>query len=296
MSVIAVLVSSSLIGFYRLSVYLYRSQSFSSTFRNFREIIMSNMSIESISSCEIAGNSNYGLLKPKSPDLSQKSEVVCSFNFKEAVPGVCFVITGVILKTCERFSINLVSTGHKQDIALHLNPRLPQNYIVRNSKINGSWGTEETCSQYSSHYDLFRGHKFSIEILITESEFMLSINNRHFGSYAHRVPFRKINGIEVKGDIKEVAIDQLYRDKYPEVPTQDILSYDETLRDDVKFVVPYIANIPGGFTRNKSIHIIGRVKMLPHSIAFNLQQSPFFWPHPILWCDDDGFLLLHYEA
>ena len=137
MSVIAFFVSSSLIGFYRLSVYLYRSQSFSSTFHNFREIIMSNMSIESISSCEIAGNSNYGLLKPKSPDLSQKSEIVCSFNFKEAVPGVCFVITGVILKTCERFSINLVSTGHKQDIALHLNPRLPQNYIVRNSKING---------------------------------------------------------------------------------------------------------------------------------------------------------------
>lgn len=137
MSVIAVLVSSSLIGFYRLSVYLYRSQSFSSTLLNFRDIIMSNMSIESISSCEIAGNSNYGLLKPKSPDLSQKSEIVCSFNFKEAVPGVCFVITGVILKTCERFSINLVSAGHKQDIALHLNPRLPQNYIVRNSKING---------------------------------------------------------------------------------------------------------------------------------------------------------------
>jgi len=137
MSVIAFFVSSSLIGFYRLSVYLYRSQSFSSTFHNFREIIMSTMSIESISSCEIAGNTNYGLLKPKSPDLSQKSEIVCSFNFKEAVPGVCFVITGVILKTCERFSINLVSTGHKQDIALHLNPRLPQNYIVRNSKING---------------------------------------------------------------------------------------------------------------------------------------------------------------
>lgn len=86
MSVIAVFVSSSLISFFRLSQFLYRTRSFSRTLLNFREIVMSNLSIESISSCEIA-DSNYGLLKPKSPDLSQKSEVVCSLTFKESVPG-----------------------------------------------------------------------------------------------------------------------------------------------------------------------------------------------------------------
>lgn len=108
---------------------------------------------------------------------------------------------------------------------------------------------------------------------------MLSINNRHFGSFAHRVPYRKVNGIEVKGDVKQVAIDQVFRERYPEVPIQNIMTQD-MLNDDYKFVVPYIANISGSFTRNKSIHIIGRVKLLPHSITINLQQTPYFWPHP----------------
>jgi hypothetical protein len=51
----------------------------------------------------------------------------------------------------------------------------------------------------------------------------MSINNRHFGVYEHRVSFKKINAIEVKGDVKEVAIDQLYRDKYPDMPIPEIL-------------------------------------------------------------------------
>lgn len=107
---------------------------------------------------------------------------------------------------------------------------------------------------------------------------MLAINNRHFGSFAHRLPYRKINSLEVKGDVKEVAIDRMFRDKYPEVPIQDILTR-ELLSDESKFLVPYISNIPGSFTKNKSIHIVGRVKLLPHSITINLQQTPYFWPH-----------------
>lgn len=97
---------------------------------------MSNQSIESISSCEIVG-SDYGMLQPRSPELSTKSEVLCAFNFKEPVAGTAFVISGVVLKSCERFSINILTATAKQDVALHFNPRLPQNYIVRNSKISG---------------------------------------------------------------------------------------------------------------------------------------------------------------
>lgn len=97
---------------------------------------MSRQSIDSLSSCEIAG-SDYGMLKPRSPELSTKSEVICSFSFKEPVPGTAFIVSGVVLKSCERFSINILTASSKQDIALHFNPRLPQNYIVRNSKISG---------------------------------------------------------------------------------------------------------------------------------------------------------------
>lgn len=145
----------------------------------------------------------------------------------------------------------------------------------------GSWGNEENWSQFSARYDLFRGHRFAIEILITDQEFLMSVNGRHFGAFAHRVPFKKINAIEVKGDVKEVAIDQLYRDTYPQVPIENVPSDPPSI--DSKFMaVPYIGQIDGGFTKNKTIHIYGKVKMLPHSITINLQEKPHFWPHPVI--------------
>jgi hypothetical protein len=99
--------------------------------------------MDSLSSCEIAGSEidNYGYLRaPKSPDLSNKSEVICSFSFKEVKAGTTFNVSGTVLRTCERFSINLLAVGNKQDtIALHFNPRIPQNYIVRNSKLSSNY-------------------------------------------------------------------------------------------------------------------------------------------------------------
>jgi hypothetical protein len=107
----------------------------------------------------------------------------------------------------------------------------------------------------------------------------MSVNGKHFGAFSHRVPYRKINGIEVKGDVKEVAIDQLYRDVYPQVPIDNVPSSEQT--GDAKFMtVPYIGKIVGGFTKNKTIHIYGKVKMLPHSITINLQERHYQWPHP----------------
>lgn len=112
---------------------------------------------------------------------------------------------------------------------------------------------------------------------------MLSVNNYLFGEYRHRISYKKINAIEVKGDVKEVEINQIYRERYPEEQISNISSAEQETEGNI-FKVPYIAHIAGGFTRNKSIHILARVKMLPHSITINLQQKPFFWPHPTIAC------------
>ena len=109
----------------------------------------------------------------------------------------------------------------------------------------------------------------------------MSVNGRHFGSYEHRIPYRKINAIEVKGDVKEVAIDQLYREFYPQVPIENVPS-EISANDSGFMVVPYIAKIPGGFTRNKTLHIVGKVKLLPHSITINLQEKAYCWPQPVI--------------
>lgn len=109
----------------------------------------------------------------------------------------------------------------------------------------------------------------------------MGVNGKHFGAYAHRVPYRKISTIEVRGDVKEIAIDQLYRDSYPQVPIENVPSLEPS-RESKFIAVPYMGHIPGGFSKNKIIHVYGKVKMLPHSITINLQERPFFWPHPVI--------------
>lgn len=135
MSVVVFVFGSYCFNLVRIASVFVRTRSISRTF-DFISYEMSNQSLESISSCEIVG-SDYGMLQPRSPELSTKSEVLCSLTFKEPVAGTAFVVSGVVLKSCERFSINILTATAKQDIALHFNPRLPQNYIVRNSKISG---------------------------------------------------------------------------------------------------------------------------------------------------------------
>lgn len=136
MSVVVYVIGCYCFSIVKLSSVFIRTRSFSQTLDYFSSSIMSIRSIDTFSSAEIAG-SDYGMLKPKSPELSTKSEVLCTFQFKEPVPGTSFIISGIVMKSCERFSINLLTATSKQDIALHFNPRLPQNYIVRNSKISG---------------------------------------------------------------------------------------------------------------------------------------------------------------
>lgn len=98
--------------------------------------------------------------------------------------------------------------GHTHnDIALHVNPRLPQNYIVRNTKINGRWGKEDTTA--SLPFTLKRGEKFAIQILVTENEYLISVNGLHFTTYTHRIPYQRVTCVQVKGDIRDATLEHL---------------------------------------------------------------------------------------
>jgi hypothetical protein len=130
---------------------------------------LSNMSTESISSCEYAYK-DFEMLRTATPEISLQSEVICSCSFPELQVGNCFIVSGTVLKHCERFSINLMSSNTKQDIALHFNPRIPQNYIVRNSRVSGNWQKEEVSSEFP--FLFCRGQKFTVEILVTTSEYL----------------------------------------------------------------------------------------------------------------------------
>lgn len=126
-----------------------------------------------------------------------------------------------------------------QDIALHINPRLPQNYVVRNSKINERWGKEETTSALP--FTLQRGDAFAIQILVTEPEFLISINGKHFASYAHRLPYERITTLQVIGDVADVSVQQVPVQEYPNKqfrePDHKVKSLDKIGTVDISHVL-----------------------------------------------------------
>lgn len=101
-----------------------------------------------------------------------------------------------------------------RDLALHINPRLPQNYIVRNSKVRNVWGREEVASALP--FSLRRGAPFSIQVLFTEECYMISVNGYHFCKFYHRLPYKSVQSLEVKGDIDDVMVERMIVSHYPE--------------------------------------------------------------------------------
>ncbi|XP_058120750.1 galectin-6-like [Anopheles ziemanni] len=249
------------------------------------------MSSESIDSCDFAYQEAFSP-GSVSLDKSSSTEVVYTVeNITEVSPGLCFAVTGTILLTCERFSVNLLLKNG--DIALHFNPRLPQNYIVRNCRVKGCWGKEEVASPLS--FNLHRGQRFNVQVLVTEREFLICVNGRHFNAFKHRLPYKKITTLEVKGDVRDVAVDQCYMEYYPQLelelirqrtPEAQQIDHDalslvpRSLPEADGKPMPYTGVLQEPFTEGKKLHLYGRVKLLPHSFYVNLQSSAYVWPHP----------------
>ncbi|BFF96105.1 galectin-9 [Drosophila madeirensis] len=236
--------------------------------------------------------------------------------------GVSFTITGSIAINCERFSINFVYANETRDVALHINPRLPQNYIVRNSKVADIWGSEEVSSALP--FLLRRGDKFAIQVLITDACYMISVNGNHFAEYAHRIPYGAVQLLEVKGDVENVEMQRIVVENYPQrLPESQakkielhivegldeidanveeainiphewcLISAPVTHTDsspksthsttDAGLTLPYYGALPANsLFEGRCLKIEGRVRLLPHSFYINLQQGRDIWPHPVI--------------
>uniref|UniRef100_A0A8C8SB58 Galectin n=1 Tax=Pelusios castaneus TaxID=367368 RepID=A0A8C8SB58_9SAUR len=96
-----------------------------------------------------------------------------------------------------RFHVDLM---RDRAVAFHLNPRFPENTIVRNSRLQQSWGPEECCLPCGM--PLFPGQSFTINILCKACCFAVAVNGQHQFEYKHRVPdLQQIDRLEVHGDV-----------------------------------------------------------------------------------------------
>ncbi|KAL6266845.1 hypothetical protein P5V15_003674 [Pogonomyrmex californicus] len=119
--------------------------------------------------------------------------------------GSTLKITVCVHDDADRLSFNLVcytTTFVKQktvtdshDIALHFNPRLKENIIVRNTYQNGQWGDEER----NGGSPLKAGCDFTLYIVCEECGYRIRINDNEYTFYSHRLPPTTITHLRIKG-------------------------------------------------------------------------------------------------
>uniref|UniRef100_A0A1A9WMR1 Galectin n=1 Tax=Glossina brevipalpis TaxID=37001 RepID=A0A1A9WMR1_9MUSC len=264
----------------------------------------------------------------------QAKKEMTKINYKEGVenlvylnrslqllsPGTCLTILGYTKTYCETFSINLIIENNSRDIALHIRPQLPQHYVIRNSKIHGVWGEPEIASPLP--FTLKRGRDFFIQIFVTHRRFLINVNGIHFCKFHHRLFYREIETIEVKGDVEDISVERVKANHYPEhLPQNDPIkirvegsSFSETpttseesdtdeYDDDTStsdnwlrisllrrprrtiyaFKLPFLGTFKrGSFINGRILKIEGKMKLLPQSFLINIQKGRDIWPHPMV--------------
>lgn len=92
-----------------------------------------------------------------------------------------------------------------------------EDYIIRNSRQNGTWGDEETnihLDEYTARNPIISGDFFMLYIFASDDKFHISINGRPFCTYKYRIPLESIRTLEIRDHIQ--AIKQIdHRTAFP---------------------------------------------------------------------------------
>ncbi|KAL8219864.1 UNVERIFIED_CONTAM: hypothetical protein K2H54_035164 [Gekko kuhli] len=106
------------------------------------------------------------------------------------------VVRGFVPQNAKGFRINFKAGN---DIVLHINPRLNERVVVRNSCLNGSWGSEERDLPFNP-FQL--GQYFDLSIRCGNERFKVFANGQPLFNYSHRYRnFQQINNLEIDGDV-----------------------------------------------------------------------------------------------
>lgn len=135
------------------------------------------------------------------------------------------IIKGYIPRTAKSFVINF-KVGSSGDVALHINPRMTEGAVVRNSFLNGSWGSEERKVSYNpfgpgQFFDVSLGFlsllpseasvlalasylPFSLQLSVRcgADRFKVYANGQHLFDFSHSLSaFQRVDLVEIHGDV-----------------------------------------------------------------------------------------------
>lgn len=201
--------------------------------------------------------------------------------------GSHIICTGTPSNDLPWFAVNIGSgdiDSGRGDIAVHFNVRLPQNYVVRNTRRHNKWGPEETTA-----FRLFpfkTDHPFTIEIVVDEKETLWAVDGIQYCSYAHRNPSPlTAEWVQVTG-IRDATLQIQKTDIFPtlapspiEVPIRP--SVDSPVEASEPAWQPNaIASLSTGIPEGHQLVIYGRLRPLLHSFAIDLMDTAREWPRP----------------
>ncbi|KAJ2950043.1 hypothetical protein O0L34_g11382 [Tuta absoluta] len=199
--------------------------------------------------------------------------------------GTLIVCTGTPCEDIPWFAINIGCDEElsQTEIAVHFNVRVPQVYVVRNTKRHNKWGPEETTS-----FRLFpfkQGREFTIEILVDEKETLWAVDGEHYCSYTHRnpTPFTA-SWVQVVG-VRDANLTINKTDIYPFLapPPQEVpfrSSMDAPFENEPSWRPHVIAKLSEGIPEGHQIVVHGRLRPMLHSFAIDLMDVAREWPFP----------------
>ncbi|KAH9488839.1 Galectin-4 [Bulinus truncatus] len=118
--------------------------------------------------------------------------------------GRSIVINGVSKLNSARFTVNLVCGPMTEidDVAFHFDVRFnmstSRGIVVRNSKIRGKWGKEESSASY---FPFTIDSPYEIMICVKSNKFKVFVNNCHFTDFKYRIPVDKVTYLIINGDV-----------------------------------------------------------------------------------------------
>uniref|UniRef100_A0A667Y658 Galectin n=1 Tax=Myripristis murdjan TaxID=586833 RepID=A0A667Y658_9TELE len=112
-------------------------------------------------------------------------------------PKRTIIIRGMVPYGADRLSVNFL-VSRSRDIAFHLNPRLGEGVVVRNSMTGGRW-----VAPITMHPCTMIVFVSQMSIRCGNQKFKVFVNGQHLLNFFHRhQPFTEVDMLEIEGDVQ----------------------------------------------------------------------------------------------
>ncbi|KAI4814971.1 hypothetical protein KUCAC02_005144 [Chaenocephalus aceratus] len=124
--------------------------------------------------------------------------------YSNMIPGGMYpkrtiIIRGMLPFGADTLCINFL-VSRSRDIAFHMNPRVREGVVVRNSMIGGTWGEED---REMSMNPFVEGQYFDMSIRCGNQKFKVFVNGQHLLDFVHRLQsFNEVDMLEIDGDVQ----------------------------------------------------------------------------------------------